>query len=139
MTKKEKMLLKVFWNSFGYLYSLLISRYSEDNQSDPTDVVIVDLQNTRMGRPGLELAYFFCSSTSPQQRKLHFEELFQYYYDNFFEELKNLGDNSEPAFTLEELKEDFDDCYHYGFVMGCVHSQVKLIKNSFDICTVDAA
>jgi hypothetical protein len=34
---------------------------------------MLDLQGTRIGRPGIELAYFFCSSTSPQQRKGHFK------------------------------------------------------------------
>ena len=101
-----------------------IFRYSSVENKDPTDVAIVDLQNTRIGRPGMELSYFFCSSTSPQQRKDHFEELLKYYYDCFFEELKNLGNNSEPHFTFEDLKQDYNECYPFGFIMGCMHSQV---------------
>jgi len=58
-------------------------RYSSKENREPTDVAIVDLQNTRLGRPGIELAYFFCSSTSPKQRKDHFEELLRFYYDQF--------------------------------------------------------
>jgi hypothetical protein len=92
---------------------------------EPTAVTILDLQNTRLGRPGLELAYFFCSSTSPQQRKENFEELFQFYYDQFFLELTILGDTSKPFFSLEDLKKEYDECYTFGFVMGCMHSQVK--------------
>jgi hypothetical protein len=100
-----------------------IFRYSNLDSADPTDVIMLDLQNTRIGRPGIELSYFFCSSTSPQQRKDHFEELLKFYYDCFFEEIKNLGDNSEPYFTFEDLKQEYDECYNYGFILGCMHSQ----------------
>ena len=86
---------------------------------------LLDLQNTRLGRPGIELAYFFCSSTSPQQRKEHFHDLFQLYYDQFFQELKDLGDNSDHQFSLEDLMAEYSECYHWGFVQGCVHAQVK--------------
>ena len=91
---------------------------------------MVDLQSCRLGRPGIELAYFFCSSTTPQQRKEHFEDLFKFYYDQFFAELKDLGDNSEPQFSLEELRTEYDECYAWGFVQGCVHAQVAVILMS---------
>jgi hypothetical protein len=42
---------------------------------------MVDLQNCRLGGLGLELGYFFCSSTSPEQRKNHLDELLRFYYD----------------------------------------------------------
>ena len=50
------------------------------------------------------------------------------YYDWFFIELRQLGDNSsEPFFTFEDLLEEFDAGYPFGFVMGCAHSQVGKI------------
>ena len=101
-------------------------RYSTEGSSDPTDVAILDLQNTRLGRAGVELAYFFCSSTSPQQRKSHFEDLLKLYYDCFYTELNNLGDNSEPFFTFDDLKEEYNDCFSYGFILGCMHAQVEI-------------
>jgi hypothetical protein len=67
---------------------------------------------------GVELAVLFCSSTSPQQRKAHFDELIKHYYDNFFEELQSLGDDSEPFFTLDDLKKEYDECYALGFALG---------------------
>jgi hypothetical protein len=85
------------------------------------------MQGTRFGRPGIELVYFFCSSTSPEQRKGHFDELLRFYYDRFFEELRSLGDNSEPLFSIDDLKRDYDECYPFGFAMGFAHSQVNLI------------
>jgi len=111
----------------------IVSRYASDDRTDPIDISIVDLQNTRLGRPGIELAYFFCSSTSPEQRKNHFEDLLRFYYDQFFEQLNNLGDKSEPFFTFEELKEEYDDCYAFGFIMGCMHAQVIIIMEMFSI------
>jgi hypothetical protein len=47
----------------------------------------------------------------------------KFYYDCFFEELKNLGNTSEPYFTFEDLMKDYDECYPWG-IMGCIHSQV---------------
>ena len=82
------------------------------------DVVILDLQSTKVRRLGLELATLFCSSTSPQQRKGHFNELLRHYYETFFQELRSLGDDSEPFFSLDDLKEEYDECYLFGFALG---------------------
>ena len=104
---------------------IFLCRYSTKNQSDPTDVSIVDLQGTRLGRPGVELAYFFCSSASPQQRKDHFQTLLKFYYNEFSNQLKSLGYNAESYLTFDELLTDFDECYPYGFITGCIHAQVN--------------
>ena len=108
---------------------MFLSRFSNDAAKEPLEVSMVDLQSCRLGRPGIELAYFFCSSTTPQQRKEHFQDLFKFYYDQFFAELKDLGDNSEPQFTLEDLRAEFDEGYPWGFVQGCVHAQVTVQSN----------
>lgn len=86
---------------------------------------MVDLQGMRVGRPGLELTYFMCSSTSPQQRRQHFDELIELYFDRFVQELKDLESGFEPPFNLEELKKEYDDCFEFGFIMGCGHAQVN--------------
>jgi len=83
---------------------------------------------------GLELAYFFCSSTSPQQRREHFQTLLKLYYNQFCEELKSLGDKAGEYFTYDALLEDFDECYPFGFIMGCVHSQVKCKSQNIKAC-----
>jgi hypothetical protein len=83
---------------------LCYSRFPTEESMDPSDVVILDLQNTRLGRPGIELAYFMCSSTSWHQRKYHLDELLQHYYNKFFEELANLGNQEQPWFSFEDLK-----------------------------------
>ena len=103
---------------------LSFSRFPENGSPDPTAVVLLDLQITRLCRPGYELAYFFCSSTSRQQRRNHFEELLQFYYDRFFQELKDLGDDSEPFFTFDDLKEEYSAGFVFGFIMGFMHAQV---------------
>jgi hypothetical protein len=75
---------------------------------------------------GCELTYFFCSSISPELRKDHSEDLLQFYYDEFLEQLVQLGDGADKTcYTFEELKNDFDDCFSFGFVMGCLHSHVS--------------
>lgn len=115
--------------SLFFLTAFFFTRYSDENRADPTDVVIVDLQNTKLGRLGIELAYFFCSTTSPEQRKDHLEELLQLYYDEFLQQLTQLGGGCEKTcYTLEKLKDDFNECYPFGFIMGCMHSQVNLVE-----------
>jgi hypothetical protein len=95
-------------------------------------VIIVDLQNTKLGRPGIELAYFFCSSTSPEQRKDHLSDLLRFYFDEFYEQLTLLGGGCEKTcFTFKEIMEDFNECYPFGFIMGCMHFQVKSFQKIF--------
>ena len=96
--------------------------------------MMVDLQNTKLGRPGVEMAYFFCSSTSPEQRKGHLVELLRFYYDEFCEQLTLLGGGCEKeCYTFEELMHDFNECYPFGFIMGCMHSQVGRNRLSVSI------
>ena len=75
----------------------------------------------------MELTYFLCSSASHNQRKQHFDDLIQFYFDQFNKELKDLGSDFKAPFSLEELKQEYDDCFEYGFVMGCGHSQVLIL------------
>jgi hypothetical protein len=76
------------------------------------------MQSTKYGRLGIELAVLFCSSTSAQQRQSHFDEFLKHYYDTFFAELRSLGDDSQPFFSLDDLKEEYDECYPFGFALG---------------------
>ena len=108
----------------------VIFRNTKQDQPDPTDLAIVDLQGTRIGRPGMELAYFLLSSTSPEQRKEHFGDLVKYYHDRFIQELNGLESSFEAPFTLEELRAEVDNCYVFGFIMGCGHAQVLLVPFS---------
>jgi hypothetical protein len=104
----------LFFN-IKYFFSF---RCSPDNPEEVRDVVILDLQSTKVRRLGLELATLFCSSTSPQQRKGHFDELLRHYYETFFRELRSLGDDSKPFFSFDDLKEEYDECYLFGFALG---------------------
>jgi hypothetical protein len=130
----------IFWDSIKSLdgrlnpiyYNIFNQfRYSGEDRTDPTDVIMVDLQKAKLGRPGIELAYFFCSSTSPKQRKDHLNDLLRFYYDEFYKQLTLLGDGCETnCFTFEEILKDFNECYPYGMIMGCMHAQVKCFDNS---------
>ncbi len=37
-----------------------------------------------------------------------------------------IANSFEAPFTLDELKKEYDDCYEFGFIMGCGHAQVGL-------------
>jgi len=111
-------------NKIAYIF-----RHQNGSQADPTSLKIVDLQGTKLGRPAIELVYFFFSSTTPSQRQQHLEGLILFYWDRFNEELKGLGSNFGVPFSLEELKQEFDSCRKFAFVrfpMGCAQAQVVL-------------
>jgi hypothetical protein len=49
----------------------------------------------------------------------------RFYYERFFEELKSLGHEEDPFFTLEDLIKDYNECFPYGFVTASAHYQVE--------------
>ncbi len=102
-------------------------RYSSLESETPTEIVLIDLQGTQLGRLGVELAYFMISSTSPKQREEHLDGLLHFYYDALCNELTSLGHEGKPHFSFDDLLQDFNACYALGFTTGCLHTQVILV------------
>ena len=86
------------------------------------DITIIDLQLMKYTRPTLDLAYFFGSSTDATFRKKHLPSLLKTYHETLTSELKTLG--YENLYSFQDLLEDFDDTWGFGFVMSCLHVQV---------------
>ena len=86
------------------------------------DITIIDLQLMKYTRPTVDLAYFFGSSTDATFRKKHLPSLLKTYHDTLTSELKTLG--YENLYSFQDLLEDFDDTWGFGFVMSCLHVQV---------------
>jgi len=110
------------------LYNHLYFRYSNPESDIPSEIALIDLQGTQVGRLGIELAYFMVSSTSPKQRVEHLDSLFHHYYDSLSAELKSLGYVDGPPFTFDEMVQDFEACYVFGFGSGCQHTLVSPVK-----------
>jgi hypothetical protein len=67
-------LIFLHFEAFRYSKRSSIFRFSDPTNPDPDSTVILDLQTVKYGRPGIELAYFLGSSTSPDQRNTHLSE-----------------------------------------------------------------
>lgn len=87
------------------------------------DITIIDLQLMKYTRPTVDLAYFFGSSTDATFRKKHLPSLLKTYHETLTSELKTLG--YENLYSFQDLIEDFDDTWGFGFVMSCLHVQVR--------------
>ena len=111
-------LLKCFQLSYDFLNS------HDKSTKQVLDFAILDLQTIRYCRPALDLAYFFCSSTSPNFRKAHLREMQEYYYNELFKQLQTLGKYSKDMYTFDMLLQDYNECFPWGFVMGFAHAQV---------------
>ena len=87
------------------------------------DITIIDLQLMKYTRPTVDLAYFFGSSTDATFRKKHLPSLLKTYHETLTSELKTLG--YENLYSFQDLLEDFEDTWGFGFVMSCLHVQVR--------------
>ena len=82
-------------------------------------------------RPSVDLVYFFGSSTDAAFRKKYKESLLRIYHENLTAELKIFG--YENLYSFDDLLNDFEDTWGFGFVMSCLHVQVRIhshIKSS---------
>lgn len=89
-------------------------------------LVLLDLQLMRRSRPAVDLVYFFGSSTYFQFRAKHMEELLKYYHGCLSNELEAFG-YSKSTHTYQQLNQDFDDCWPFGFVIAIMHMQLLVM------------
>ena len=93
---------------------------------------MLDFQVVRRARPAIDLAYFFCSSTTTEFRKRHLDELLRFYYDLLNAELTRLGHDAESVFPFSRLISDFDECFIFGYGKGQMHAMLALTPKKGD-------
>lgn len=84
---------------------------------------MIDLQLVRRARPAVDLVYLLGSSTTPEFREGHMEEVLTFYHETLTGLLGKFGYSPE-LYTYAQLKKDFDECFIFGFVMSTMHSMV---------------
>ena len=84
----------------------------------------------RYAKPTVDLVYFFGSSTDPEFREKHLEDLLKFYHDTLMRFLKSYG-YDDSIYTYSDFKTDFIDCFPYGYSMGLLHAMVRLIIGLF--------
>ena len=79
----------------------------------------------------MDLVYFFSASTTPAFRETHLKEYLTFYHDTLIKRLEAFGYSSD-VYTFNQLVEDYDSHYSYGYCMGQVHVLVRIIIYNFD-------
>ena len=77
----------------------------------------------RRGRPTIDLAYLLGSSTSPEFRKEHLDEILSFYHKTLIDLLTSFG-YSAQVYPYDQLEKDFEECFVFGFVMAIMHAMV---------------
>ena len=86
-------------------------------------LVLLDLQLIKYARPTVDLAYFIGSSTSPSFRAANLKKCLEFYHEALTQELEAFG--YKTVYSLDLLKSDFQDCWMFGYFVGCMHVQVR--------------
>ena len=88
------------------------------------DLVIIDMQMSRIGSPASDLLYCLGSSTSLDSRKLHLEEWIELYHKTLINDLVKFG-YSEDTFSLADLQGEINHLWHFALESGIFHAEVK--------------
>ncbi|XP_069184328.1 uncharacterized protein [Procambarus clarkii] len=90
----------------------VLFRYNEDG--DPVEVMLLDLQWSRVASPATDLNFLLYTSLHGNDRKANWRDLLSSYYDTFRGVMK-AGERNMP-FTLEELHQEYRDKMEYGII-----------------------
>jgi hypothetical protein len=82
------------------------------------DVRLVDFQLARFSSPVLDLQYFLCTSTNDEVRFRQRDHLLSEYHAELRDTLEVL-DLDPDQYTLEQLKEEFEEKEVFGLLVVC--------------------
>jgi len=93
------------------------------------DIRLVDFQLARFSSPVLDLQYFLCTSTNDEVRFRQRDHLLSEYHAEFRDTLEVL-DLDPDQYTLEQLKEEFEEKEEYGLLVVCSALWAMLASSS---------
>ncbi|XP_045586388.1 uncharacterized protein [Procambarus clarkii] len=92
----------------------MLFRYNENG--DPVEVMLLDLQLSRVASPATDLNYFLYIGLHGNDRKTNWRDLLSSYYDTF-RGVMEAGGRDMP-FTLEELHQEYRNKMEYGMIFA---------------------
>lgn len=92
----------------------------------PEEVIFVDYQLCWYTSPGIDLNYFFNTSTTNDVREKQFSELMEHYYREFSRSLKQLDVKKIPS--LDDLYDEYSRCEFYGFMAAAAILPILLLQ-----------
>ena len=93
--------------------------YRYDEAGQPEEVVLFDMQGTRVSSLALALNHFLNLNVAGTVRRANFDTIMATYYDSFIN-TTNAGKLATP-FTLEELKQEYIDKGFYGVLYAIMY------------------
>lgn len=106
-------------------FIMSIYLYRNNEQGESVDIRMVDWQLSRRANPGSDLAYFFGSSTNPDFRDEHLEDLLRFYQEILSERLVDLG-HDRNRYTFDMVMADYKANLPFGFCISRMHFMVIL-------------
>ena len=79
--------------------------------------------------------YFLCTSTCPEMRAGHLDEILADYYGRLIFHLSRFG-YPESAYPAESFRKDLDECFVYGYITGTFVTQVVIVSVIVDVAVV---
>ena len=70
-----------------------VHRYSDDKVMVPLEVSLINMTLMHWCNPCLDLVNFMFTSTTPQLRKSHLDEILSCYHDEFIKKIQMLGED----------------------------------------------
>nr|XP_045586384.1 uncharacterized protein LOC123748238 isoform X1 [Procambarus clarkii]XP_045586385.1 uncharacterized protein LOC123748238 isoform X2 [Procambarus clarkii] len=100
----------------------VLFRYNEEG--DPVEVMLVDLQMSRVASPATDLNYLLFTSLHGKDRKANWQDFLSSYYDTFRGVMEAGG--GDVPFTLEELHQEARDKMEYGLLFATMSASMML-------------
>jgi hypothetical protein len=93
------------------------------------DIRLVDFQLARFSSPVLDLQYFLCTSTNDEVRFRQRDHLLSEYHAEFRDTFEVL-DLDPDQYTLEQLREEFEEKEVFGLLVVCSMLWAMLARSS---------
>ncbi|PSN37399.1 hypothetical protein C0J52_16309 [Blattella germanica] len=95
----------------------MLFHYSEDT-GEVDGVRLIDFQLSRFASPALDLQYFMFTSPKQEVRFEKMDHLLEVYHKELCDTLKLL-DQDPKQFTLQQLKDEYEEKHFFGFITAC--------------------
>ncbi|XP_037052185.1 uncharacterized protein LOC119085789 isoform X2 [Bradysia coprophila] len=109
--------------------------YSNEGQSTPQRIALLDWQVSRCASPGLDISYYLMSSTNKQVRERYYD-LLQVYHNSLSNLMLKLGSDPDKWFTFDDLIGQMKTVGKFGVIMAPTLLEV-LVSDPKNIVDLD--